>query len=533
MIRLAAVVVFVAGATAAQTPDPQAATFKAGTRLVEVEVVVRNNKGPVTGLTKGDFTILDEGRPQRIDVFRAGQTNGAAAAIPQPPGFVSNRGASGGEGAAGAAAYTAVLYDQLNTRIDLKDYERKALIKFVRGMRPGEHVAIYVLGRNLHALQDFTDDPAKLLAALQHVDSGRDLMPANVHDAMSGFETDALGNIILPGAMIARSPQLAGELGGSEIESAKNVAQVNAARNDETTFEALQVITRHLSGMPGRRNLVWMMESPYTGLAFSGMLVQANIALYPVLAHSLEFDPTGMFMGYANNVRQALNPGEGIPGATLMPDVMDTQRKARQVGELTGGAGFSDAEDLQLAVKTAEEDSQSAYTLGYYPSEELLDGKYHRIAVKVAGGKPGHLEIRYRPGYVASKQVLQGAQKPTLAELFRNPLDDTEIGIAARSEPDSMPGFYKVRLILDVHDLHLVHQDGHSRGSIELGFLAGNAARVRTIAIDLTDEQLAAALRDGYQLRASGVPATENTIRVVARDPSTGVAGSLTIAVKH
>lgn len=533
MIRLAALVVFVAGAAAAQTSDPQAATFKAGTRLVEVEVVVRNSKGPVTGLTKDDFTILDEGRPQRIDVFRAGQTNAASAAIPQPPGFVSNRGASGGEGAGGAAAYTAVLYDQLNTRIDLKDYERKALIKFVRGMRPGEHVAIYVLGRNLHVLQDFTDDPAKLLAALQHVDSGRDLMPANVHDAMSGFETDALGNIILPGAMIARSPQLAGELGGSEIESAKNVAQVNAARNDETTFEALQVITRHLSGMPGRRNLVWMMESPYTGLAFSGMLVQANIALYPVLAHSLEFDPTGMFMGYANNVRQALNPGEGVPGATLMPDVMDTQRKARQVGELTGGAGFSDAEDLQLAVKTAEEDSQSAYTLGYYPSEELLDGKYHRIAVKVAGGKPGHLEVRYRPGYVASKQVLQGAQKPTLADLFRNPLDDTEIGIAAQSEPDSAPGLYKVRLILDLHDLHLVHEGGHSRGSIELGFLAGNAAKVRTIAIDLTDEQLAAALRDGYQLRASGVPATENTIRVVARDPSTGVAGSLTIAVKH
>lgn len=258
MIRLAAVIFLVAGAAAAQTPDPQAATFKAGTRLVEVEVVVRNSKGPVTGLTKDDFTIVDEGRPQRIDVFHAGPANTVSSTMPQPAGSVSNRGGSDGESAPGAA-YTAVLYDQLNTRIDLKDYERKALIKFVRGMRPGEHVAIYVLGRDLHVLQDFTDDPAKLIAALQHVDSGRDLMPANVHDAMLGFETDALGNIILPGAMIARSPQLAGEVGGSEIESAKNVAQVNAARNDETTFEALQVITRHLSGISAacRADVTW------------------------------------------------------------------------------------------------------------------------------------------------------------------------------------------------------------------------------------------------------------------------------------
>lgn len=88
-----------------------------------------------------------------------------------------------------------------------------------------------------------------------------------------------------------------------------------------------------------------------------------------------------------------------------------------------------------------------------------------------------------------------------------------------------------MRLILDLHDLHLVHEGGHSRGSIELGFLAGNAAKVRTVAIDLTDEQLAAALRNGYQLRASGVPATGGIIRVGAWEPSTGVAGSLTIPV--
>jgi hypothetical protein len=42
----------------AQEPQapPAAPTFRAGTKLVQVDVVVRGKKGPVVGLTKGDFT---------------------------------------------------------------------------------------------------------------------------------------------------------------------------------------------------------------------------------------------------------------------------------------------------------------------------------------------------------------------------------------------------------------------------------------------------------------------------------------------
>jgi hypothetical protein len=35
--------------------------FRSETHLVQVQVVVRDSKGPVTGLTKDDFQILDEG----------------------------------------------------------------------------------------------------------------------------------------------------------------------------------------------------------------------------------------------------------------------------------------------------------------------------------------------------------------------------------------------------------------------------------------------------------------------------------------
>ncbi len=524
MILLAALAATVA---AFQAPDPQSATFHAGTRLVEVEVVVRNNRGPVSNLTKGDFTILDQGKPQRIDIFHAGQTTPAGPAVPLPPGTVSNRFANAGEASAG---YTAVLYDRLNTRIDFKDYERKALVKLIRGMAPHEHVAIYVLGMNLHVLQDFTDDPAKLLAAIQNIDSGRDLMPADAHDALFGFNTDEMGNVITGFKMPAG---LKGEMATSVGESAANVAQVNAAINVTTTAQALSIIIRHLSGMRGRRNLVWMMEKLDTPLPFMGMLLQSNIALYPVLAHSLEFDPTRQFMGRAGDVRRALLPGAGNPFATLMPDVMDTQRKVRELAATTGGSGFGDAEDVGLAVKTAEEDSRSAYTLGYYPAEDVLDGKYHSVTVKLAGKKYARFEVRYRPGYVASKQILDAPQKTTLADLFRNPLDDTGLGISGRVEPDTAPGRYKVHLIVDLHDIRLTREGQHLKGMIEMAFAGPERAPVETFAIDLTDAQLAEALRNGLKLVAAGVTPSGDAIRVAMRDPATGLAGSLRFPVGH
>src|ERR1700683_1885199 len=102
------------------------AVLAAGTRLVEVDVVVRDKNGPVKGLTKDDFTLFDctaserpnppvrdtihmfqpcKGKRQLLDVF--GEVNplsapAAAPAIPLAPGAVSNRVYSDGKPLASA-----------------------------------------------------------------------------------------------------------------------------------------------------------------------------------------------------------------------------------------------------------------------------------------------------------------------------------------------------------------------------------------------------------------------------------------------
>ena len=304
-----------AGFWIAAIATPQPATFHAGTRLVQVEVVVRDAHGPVKDLTRDDFTVLDQGKPQRLEIFRSGQTGTATPAAPLTPGAVSNRVNRLGESLPSA---TVVLFDQLNTRFDLKAYASKGVLQLLRSLGPDDRAAIYALGKNLHVLQDFTDDPGKLLAAVTHLDPGRDLMPANVRDALADFPVDMAGEIDAGGRREAR---------GSVAMSRKSIehlagltAQVYAAYNDATTVEALRRIVEHLSGMPGRRSLIWLKEEPVVPPAVMGMLLDANIALYPVLIRTVVYGDAGSsFM--ANTVHRQ----------STAPDFMAIQHAARNL----------------------------------------------------------------------------------------------------------------------------------------------------------------------------------------------------------
>ena len=54
-------------ALSGQAPQP---TFRSGVTLVSTDVIVRNDKGQfVADLTKDNFTILEDGEPQRIESF--------------------------------------------------------------------------------------------------------------------------------------------------------------------------------------------------------------------------------------------------------------------------------------------------------------------------------------------------------------------------------------------------------------------------------------------------------------------------------
>lgn len=469
------------------------AVFQSGTHLVEVEVVVRNQNGPVPGLTRDDFSLFDQGRPQPIAIFHARASDPPGPA-PLPLGAVSNRTDSRGQPLNGA---TVVLLDQLNTRIDLKGYERTQTVKLLRALAASDRVALYALGNNLHILQDFSDDPQKLIDALASLDKGRDLLPAFLGDDKGGVMIDYPD----PNHIRTLDPIADRAEKRAIAEMADTETAVSRGINHQITVEALSRILRHLSGVPGRKNLVWLQEEPQVPPEVMGMLQLANVSLYPVLIRSVE---------YSN------------------PDIFLLQHAVERLGESTGGAGFVDAGDLTTAVRTAEEDSLTAYTLAFYPPAETLDGTFHRLTVRVMDK---HLEVRYRPGYLALKTALPSRLPPDPDE-FENPLEMTGIGLTAQLVPG--PGaaeVRRIRLTLDLHDVRLERQNGRLKGTVKLSLLFPSTGSLRswTLSVNLTDEQFAQALANGYTLDLQDIGGQPRDLRVVVRDLATGATGSLRI----
>ena len=481
---------------AAAQPSAPDAVFHTGTRLVELEVVVRDQRirppgagawfawvldsgppfgppgVPHVGLAKDDFMLLDEGKPQQISVFRAGSIAAQDQPVPLPAGAVSNRQDSGGQQLKGA---TAVLIDFLNTDFGCLGYERLGMTRFLRSLGKSDgRISLYSLGETLHLLHDFTGDPQKLQELAAALEQPHAKLPPEIADAIRDY-----GDLL--------------DLGRDEVHG-------------RITMQALKLIIQHLSAVPGRRNLVWLMhDTSHVPPAVVAMAQQANIVLYPVLVRL-----TG----------GELCQGGNLPGAD-------------DLAAATGGRAFYDVLDLPFAVQTTEEDTGTAYVLGYYPPEEMLDGKYHRIAVKLNGAKKP-AEIHYRPGYLATKVAFR-TPPPSLGELFSDPADFSSIGLTGLASPQAEhPGFYDVHVTVDLHDIHLEAKDGRFTGAVDVSVpdpSIKDTAKTGRVAVNFTDKELPEALEKGLRISISGAEPESGAILIVVRDAANGIAGSLRIPV--
>ena len=151
----------------AQAPEQGGAVLRTTSRLVEVNVIVHNKSGaPIDGLTKDNFAITDQGKPQQIAIFSEQSAHDAAGAPALPRDTFANTLAQGGR-APGTA--TIILFDALNSTLQDQTFGRQQMIKFLQQLQPQDHVAIYLLTTRLQILHEFTYDSRALIRAMSQV----------------------------------------------------------------------------------------------------------------------------------------------------------------------------------------------------------------------------------------------------------------------------------------------------------------------------------------------------------------------------
>ena len=531
---------------ATQAPSPTPPVLRTTTRLVQLNVVVRKKNGdPVTSLKPEDFSVLDDGRPQKIAVFSSETIAPASkTASPVSANVFSNRLDRGGKA---PGSVTIILFDTLNTPVADQAYARQQAIKFLRGLQPGEHVAIYALTRQIKVLHEFTEDTASLLRAL---DRYRGQSSALLDAATQSDQQDASGGAAPDGD----STSALDEFLSSAYGALADFANINRAT---TTMQAFEAIAHHVADIPGRKNLVWFSASFPLTIGFDGETLppinremrsftpeveraareinQANMAIYPVDARGLmpskQFSAAQRFSGGAN------------PGSRTVPSLFPDHANfdtMNMIAERTGGRAFYNTNDLVSAAHTAISDASYSYLIGFYPDHGMWDGKFHALKVRVSAP---HTDIRYRQGYFATSGSTNSAadSKAAIESAVWSPVESTGLGIQATVsavEPLNKR-MLKVSTLLDSHEVVFTEAQGRWAAGLEVLFLqlgAGNktiSGDQKTVQLNLQKPRYDAVLKDGLLLTGYLTMAPETRrLRVVVLDRSSGALGSVSIPVE-
>ncbi len=522
------------GQSAPPQPPPrkdQPLLLRSNTHLVQISVVVHDRKGePVADLKKEDFTLTEKGKPQTIGVFSV-ESSGklATPAFKLPPHIFSNR--LGGHSGI-PSSVTVILLDSLNTRWQDQSDARQQLVKFLQQIHPEDRVAIYSLGRGLKILHDYTTDSTQLLARLADY-NGQNLpnLAASEPNAADVASTEAfsLGNL----------------LGASQAE-----ADFHMTDRVVNTLQALEAIAGHLASLPGRKNLIWLSGGFPLQIGFDEIptanspikeqrrfteemdhtiraLNNANVAMYPV-------DARGLVVGAGLASAESRDPVKRAPFAPLVLN-LDTME---ELASRTGGRASYNGNDLNNAIRRAMEDARVTYTLGYYPTDDAQDGKFHEIKVKV--DRPG-VNVRYRKGYFAMRQIQQDDKfrKSQLTGAVWSPLDATAIALNARVDVVDKPQPNTVNVLaqIDIAAISLEQKNERWAGKLDFIFVQKDeqgrqlgTSFTDALDLNLTRETYVKMLKMGLIYRKTFPRMGNSTnLRIVVRDEGTGSVGSLSV----
>ena len=444
-------------ATNAQTTDTQppatpqpatqlgtAAVLKVKTRLVIVDVVALDQKGvPVGDLKAEDFSLQEEGNPQKISIFNFQQ--GAfqqgnqpqaqpAALVPAalPPGRITNMPRFKTN-----STLNVLLLDVINVASNNQKYTREQMLKFLEKLPAGQPLAVYGLGSKLRMLQDFTTDPALLREAVK-----------KAKDNALGVRAETSNAADLPPGLLEQMPD-------AMLQTILRFGQDQAINQmDERvrlTLEQLGALARNLAGYRGRKNLIWLSEAFPSYLVPSNttiggaapsatiqpiiksyqtqidhtadLLSNAQVAVYPVDAGTLSnrdaysslsnSDSNGNYLG--RSARGATRQGMGSRQANEISRsteaTTDSHATMNSVADQTGGKAFYNTNNLEKAIRESMEDGSTYYTLGYYPENKDWDGRFRKITVKVS--RPG-VKLHYRQGFFAVEPKNYAQQDPKI-----------------------------------------------------------------------------------------------------------------------
>ena len=415
MLAVAGAALMLGASSAAQAPQtPPSVTFQVEVNYVDVDAVVTDEKGNfVSGLAREDFEVFEDGKPQKIEMFSyvelpvAPPDRFAVLGRPVTSDVRSNRRAFEGR------VYVIVLDD-----LDISPL-RGGLVKqgareFVERHFGANDLAavVYTSGRT-DATQDFTNDPALLIAAIDKF-VGRRLRSAAMEALERHYHTE-LTRMDRPEENYSNA--------GADVKDAAAPVDIRDLEREQRAvmvLDTLKNLGEFLAGVRGRRKAVLLfsegIEMPiseiygvHTVTDVVGAIKDAITAAARSNVNFFALDPRGLIGMTSEYIETAGSHAPdvalGVFGATnaqqgLLNEMKLSQDSLRTLSEETGGFAAVNQNTLGSAFGRIVDANSRYYVLGYYPPTSERDGRFHRIEVRVK--RPG-LRVSARRGYAAPR----------------------------------------------------------------------------------------------------------------------------------
>lgn len=386
-----AIPVFGQSAEEKQRQDQQQPSIKIGTNLVTVPVIVTDRYGRfVTGLTLSEFTVREEGSPQKIEDFSSTE----------------------------APFSVALLIDTSRSTQNKLDKIRKTALTFIRQLLPNDRVMVVSFDEKVRFVCDFTNNHAELERAVKslktsYLTSLYDAINLTINEKMSRIP-GRKAIVILTDGVDTASKQATYE---SVIDLAASAGIISYTIQYETRNDGGPVMKPIF--IPGFSNSF----TSHAGLKWQDMRRQKpKPESESSQSEPPKSEPQNEPKSLINIPRPAGVPQMSTPGSAPSSRVNGQARQPirdryliaadflRTLAAQSGGLPFraESIENTSYAFQTIANELHNQYTLTYISNNEQRDGNYRAIAV---GVRNPDLIVRARRFYRAPRgETPEGAQ---------------------------------------------------------------------------------------------------------------------------
>ncbi len=371
-------------------------TLSVRSQLVVEAVTVKDKQGnTIEGLTTKDFTLTEDGVPQRIRFCQHQSLPTTAAPMAPAPASEEN-----------VKIYKRLARTQVapetSDTLRYKDHRLLALYFDMSAMPPEDQL------RALAAAEKFVRTqltPADLVSIMRYQGGSVDVLSdfsADRNKLLSILETMVVGEGqgSIEEAQDASSSDTGAAFGQDDSEF--NVF------NTDRQLSALQTAANMLGHLNEKKALLYFAS----GLRLNGVnnqaqlhatvdsAIRAGVSFWPIDARGLVADaPLGdATQGSPGNASMYT----GTASMAVQNNFQQSQDTLFALAGDTGGKALFDNNDLTRGIVQAQHAISDYYILEYYTSNPALDGRFRRIKVTVNDRTDA--KIDFRRGYYAGKE---------------------------------------------------------------------------------------------------------------------------------